>query len=103
MLTLQRLNGDASWLLTSQTTGASLVIDPWLFGEQTDYFSWLSTQEHRKLALSPQHVLQTARGLEGIVVSLPFTDHCHGMRPAYLRAFSGGDGDRILALLPPLY
>lgn len=42
---IQRLNMDNSWFL--QMNGLSLLIDPWLEGEEIDFFSWFNTQWHR--------------------------------------------------------
>lgn len=74
-LELKHLNADSSWLLTLGKT--RILIDPWLFGPQTDYFSWFSTQEHvvRSSVENVEEELKTK--IDAILISHEFTDHCH--------------------------
>lgn len=71
MLYLRRLNMDSSWQLTWKNT--SILIDPWLFGTEIDGFSWFNEQWHTTAPL-PIHDLD---GYQGILISQPFSDHCH--------------------------
>ena len=41
---LQRLNMDNSWFL--DLGGCRLLIDPWLEGQEVDYFPWFNTQRY---------------------------------------------------------
>jgi L-ascorbate metabolism protein UlaG (beta-lactamase superfamily) len=71
MMKLTRLNGDSSWLL--KLDGLNILIDPWLMGEQTDFATWFSTQTHRESCVH----LRNLPHIDIILVSLPYTDHCH--------------------------
>lgn len=68
---LTRLNGDSSWLL--QLDSLSLLIDPWLYGSQTDLAAWFSRQWHTEKCVSVDQLPQ----IDAILISHPFTDHCH--------------------------
>lgn len=106
---LHHINADSSWLLqlphASQSTRKwyNILIDPWLAGSQTDYYSWFSEQWHgtpsscgdiraveelarrfEKMTAHPGDGDDTAvyhRGLNSpidlAVISHEFTDHCH--------------------------
>ncbi|KAF3926298.1 hypothetical protein ABW20_dc0110654 [Dactylellina cionopaga] len=99
---LTHLNADTTWLLllpypsdsNSNRKYFRILIDPWLSGPQSDYFSWFSTQWH---AIAPP--LRSIREVEefissvdsdgggdggggggeidAVVISHEFTDHCH--------------------------
>jgi hypothetical protein len=68
---LTRINPDHSWLL--ETTGLRLVVDPWLLGPEIDGFGWFHTQ-HLPQAAWPIAALGP---LDAIVITQPFSDHCH--------------------------
>jgi hypothetical protein len=74
-LTLRHLNADTSWLIIFD--GFKILLDPWLFGPQTDYFRYFSTQEHAV----PSSMQNISRDLDvqidAIIISHEFTDHCH--------------------------
>lgn len=71
MLKIRRLNMDTSWQLSwGQTT---LLIDPWLLGSEIDGFAWFNEQWHTTASLPLENI-----GIyEGILISQPFSDHCH--------------------------
>ena len=68
---LTRINPDHSWLL--ETTGLRLVVDPWLQGPEIDGFGWFHTQ-HLPQAAWP---VDSLGPLDAIVITQPFSDHCH--------------------------
>lgn len=68
---LTRINPDNSWLL--ETTGLRLVVDPWLQGPEIDGFGWFHTQ-HLPQAAWP---LDALGPLDAVVITQPFSDHCH--------------------------
>lgn len=70
-MVFERLNGDSSWLCT--IAGKHWLIDPWLMGTQVDGFAWFSEQWHVLPCKKPSDLPE----LEGIIISHPFTDHCH--------------------------
>ena len=69
---LQRLNDDSSFLLCIGSL--RLVIDPWLTGPEIDGFSLFNTAEHTSECVQPKDI---GGRIDGILVSLPFSDHCH--------------------------
>ena len=71
-LLLQRLNGDTSWLATHG--GVQVAIDPWLVGEEVDGFSWFNAARLRLPAVAPAALSPL---LTAIVLTQPFSDHCH--------------------------
>ena len=71
MLILQRLNMDSSWKLTAE--GFSLLIDPWLVGAEIDGFAWFNKQWHVSPPIAPNQV----QDYQAILISQPFSDHCH--------------------------
>ena len=62
---------DSSWQIHWQ--GVSMIIDPWLTGSEIDGFSWLNEQWH---ITEPLPMADIGR-CDLIVVSQPYTDHCH--------------------------
>jgi len=68
---ITRLNGDSSWLFQFQDT--KLLLDPWLLNEQIDVAAWFSKQEH----VEPCYPIDDLQDVQAIVISHPFTDHCH--------------------------
>ncbi|AEE49429.1 MBL fold metallo-hydrolase [Haliscomenobacter hydrossis] len=71
MITLQRLNHDTSWKIT--INGCRLLLDPWLVGTEIDGVSWFNEQWHR---IPPVDVKGIGE-VDYIVISQPFSDHCH--------------------------
>lgn len=80
LFTLTRLNADSSWLL--KFGESTLLIDPWLEGVQVDGYTWFSAQEHVMPCIS----VGMLPPLTAILVSHPFTDHCHVQTLAKLPA-----------------
>lgn len=70
-LEMGRLNGDSSWWFT--LGGVRVVVDPWLVGSEVDGAPWFSEQWHRGPVVSPADV----PAHQVVVVSQPFSDHCH--------------------------
>ena len=68
---ITRLNADSSWLI--QLGSFRFVLDPWLVGPQIDGVAWFSKQWHAKPCTSFSEI----GNIDGIVISHPFTDHCH--------------------------
>ena len=69
------LNHDSSWQLqfTDAESLSNLWIDPWLLGEQVDGARWFSSQSHAMPTLQITKIASP----QAIVISHPFTDHCH--------------------------
>lgn len=72
MLSLQRLNQDSSWLL--KFSSVNLLIDPWLVGHEISGFSWFSEQWHIH---PPIAVKDIPDAIDYIIISQPYSDHCH--------------------------
>jgi len=68
---LQRLNGDTSFFL--HIGDLHLIVDPWLIGPEIDGFSQFNIAEHTSECVQPKDIGK----VDGILVSLPFSDHCH--------------------------
>ena len=103
---LTHLNADTTWLVSYPYPDGSsvpknrkrfnILIDPWLIGPQSDYYSWFSTQWHA-FKSSVQNIseleliLREAESIDGgnedqgtslsyidaVILSHEFTDHCH--------------------------
>jgi len=71
MIYLQRLNLDNSFLL--EIGGLKLLIDPWLEGNEIDYFSWFNTQWHRTKPL-PYEQLPS---YDTVLITQKYPDHFH--------------------------
>jgi hypothetical protein len=80
MLYIRRLNMDSSWQLTWKET--SILIDPWLLGTEIDGFSWFNEQWH----VTPPLSIDALEDYQGILISQPFSDHCHEETLAKLEA-----------------
>lgn len=78
---LGRLNADTSWWFS--LGGARVVVDPWLVGSEVDGARWFSEQWHREPVVAPADVPDH----DVVVVSQPFSDHCH---PETLRQLRPG-------------
>jgi len=74
-LTLRHLNDDTSWLIIFNEF--KILIDPWFFGSQTDYFRSFSTQEHSVKSAIEDVNRDLNIEINAIVISHEFTDHCH--------------------------
>ena len=81
MIEIRRLNMDSSWQINWQ--GLSMIIDPWLIGSEIDGFSWLNEQWHVTEPVSCEDI--SPRDL--IIISQPYTDHCHAATLEALRPF----------------
>lgn len=68
---IQRLNMDNSWRL--RIGGISLLIDPWLEGKETDYFSWFNTQWHRTKPIDYQDL----PAYDFVLITQKYPDHFH--------------------------
>ncbi|CAF3007466.1 unnamed protein product [Rotaria sp. Silwood2] len=74
-LTLRHLNADTSWLILFENF--KILLDPWLFGSQSEFSRYFSTQEH---AVKPsiQNINRDLHmQIDAIIISHEFTDHCH--------------------------
>lgn len=71
MATIQRLNRDNSWAITLGST--IFLVDPWLTGQEVDYFGWFNTQWHRESPLPPEAV----PAYDWVIVTQQFPDHFH--------------------------
>lgn len=70
-LAIQRLNMDNSWMIHWNET--KFVLDPWLVGSEIDGFRWFNEQWHATKPLS----IEDIQGFDAIIVSQPYSDHCH--------------------------
>jgi hypothetical protein len=68
---IQRLNMDNSWYFA--INGLGLLVDPWLEGEEVDFFRWFNTQWHRTPPLRVEDV--PAHDL--VLVTQKYPDHFH--------------------------
>ncbi len=68
---LQRLNADSSWYI--EYGGTSVIIDPWLIGDDVAGFKWFSHQKHIHAPIAMSELPQ----VDGILVSQQYPDHCH--------------------------
>jgi hypothetical protein len=98
MIRIQRLNMDNSWSLG--IGGLGLLIDPWLCGKETDYFSWFNTQWHRYEPV-PFNELPA---FDWVLITQKYPDHFHPetllkLRPMRIMAPASLRG-RIGSLLP---
>ena len=80
---IKHLNGDTSWLVSfpvsEQDRGDrqfNVIIDPWLSGPQTDYYSWFSSQSH-VIKACVDHVSELKTRIDAVVLSHEWTDHTH--------------------------
>lgn len=80
MISLQRLNQDTTWKIN--INGYQLLLDPWLVESEIDGFSWFNEQWHRTEPVA----IEALSDLDCIVVSQPFSDHCHEKTIARLPA-----------------
>lgn len=73
-LLIKHLNEDTTWFIQWNEIG--ILIDPWLVGEQTDYFRSFSCQEHR-IKSSIDNFDEMKDEIDLIIISHHYTDHCH--------------------------
>jgi hypothetical protein len=71
---------DSSWWL--QWGNTSMVIDPWLVGSEVDGFKWLNEQWHE----TPPIPIVEIPSYQNIVISQPYSDHCHNNTLKQLQA-----------------
>lgn len=68
---LQRLNMDNSWHIGMGS--GKFLLDPWLFGEEIDYFPWLNRQHLGTEALPMEEV----PAYDFVFISQQYADHFH--------------------------
>ena len=71
MLSIQRLNMDNTWVLRFGKT--SILVDPWLFGSEVDFFSWFNEQWHRTKPVE----LEAVPDYDFVVITQKYPDHFH--------------------------
>ena len=70
-LYVQRLNMDNTWVVKIGET--SVLIDPWLHGEEVDYFKWFNAQRHKTRPLSYDSVPD----YDIVLITQKYPDHFH--------------------------
>ena len=95
---LQRLNLDNSWWVEMSNT--RLLIDPWLEGEEVDYFRWFNTQRH----CTPPLGYADLPAFDAVLITQKYADHFHEqtllmLNPACILAPLSLQA-RIVALFP---
>ena len=70
-LLLQRLNMDNTWIV--QIGESKVLVDPWLHGEEVDYFSWFNTQTHRTKPIEYDLVPD----FDFVLITQKYPDHFH--------------------------
>lgn len=80
---IQRLNMDNSWHI--RIKGLSLLIDPWLEGEEVDFFPWFNTQWHRTKPIDYDAV----PSYDVVLITQKYPDHFHKktllhLNPSYI-------------------
>ena len=68
---IQRVNMDNSWHLTLD--GLRILVDPWLEGEEVDFFRWFNTQWHR----TPPLPYEEIPDYDLVLVTQKYPDHFH--------------------------
>lgn len=68
---IQRLNMDNSWHFAM--SGQGILVDPWLEGEEVDFFRWFNTQWHR----TPPVAYEAVPAYDTILVTQKYPDHFH--------------------------
>lgn len=79
MISIQRLNMDNSWLL--EMDNQKLLIDPWLVGEEVDYFRWFNRQWHRY----PPIAIDELPDYDAVIITQQYPDHFHAETLALLK------------------
>jgi L-ascorbate metabolism protein UlaG (beta-lactamase superfamily) len=70
-LYLQRLNMDNTWVVKIGET--SILIDPWLHGDEVDYFRWFNTQSHKTKPIDYASVPD----FDIVLITQKYPDHFH--------------------------
>ena len=70
-MNIQRLNMDNSWLL--QFNQFKILVDPWLEGEEIDYFPWFNTQWHRTQPIA----YDALPAYDVVLITQKYPDHFH--------------------------
>lgn len=83
MIRIQRLNMDNSWY--AEIDGLKILIDPWLFGKEVDFFTWFNTQWHRTRPIG----LDKLPDFDLVLLTQKYPDHFHKatlekLQPKYL-------------------
>ncbi len=68
-------SANTSWLI--EFNQFTILLDPWLFGAQTDFFRYFSSQEHAVPPAIRNLSDDLDTQIDAIIVSHEFTDHCH--------------------------
>ena len=68
---LQRLNMDNSWFI--EIDGLRILVDPWLFGVEIDFFSWFNKQWHRTAPIA----LDQIPDFDLVLITQKYPDHFH--------------------------
>ena len=68
---IQRLNMDNTWFI--EFAGLRMLIDPWLFGQEVDFFSWFNTQWHRTAPVP----LAEVPDFDLVLITQKYPDHFH--------------------------
>lgn len=71
MMKIQRLNLDNSWWI--QLGETKILVDPWLHGEEVDYFPWFNTQWHRTTPISYEELPE----FDFVLITQKYPDHYH--------------------------
>jgi hypothetical protein len=71
MLAVRRLNMDNTWMI--EVDGVRLLIDPWLIGDEVDYFSWFNTQSHK----TPPLPIAEIGLFDWTIITQHYPDHFH--------------------------
>lgn len=71
MLKVQRLNMDNSWIIHIENT--KILVDPWLLGEEVDYFPWFNKQWHRTPPVKPENLPD----YDFCLITQKYPDHFH--------------------------
>lgn len=72
-ISFRRVNADASFLL--EMHGMRLLVDPWLISHEIDGSALFNKANHTFSPMSCKQVMDLK--IDAIVISLPFSDHCH--------------------------
>ena len=75
-ISFQRLNADAS--VSLEVNSFKCVVDPWLVSSEIDGSRFFNEAWHTSPVCSlEKNKLFSMRNLDAIVITLPFSDHCH--------------------------
>ena len=71
MVEIRRLNMDNSWQI--RWNNHTIVLDPWLSGDEIDGFKAFNQQWHNTTPLPYEELGK----VDALIVSQPYSDHCH--------------------------